>query len=123
MGRLDVDSLFTKIALEETIDICTNILFGNMEKIEGLSKTYLFIQKNPILVPESSTSNSIGLLWDHIYVRRWLMLFFYSLKRIGYKIVHLTLSLITTSGMLMISLFYFTKTFRSLPKFSKWSTC
>ena len=62
MGSLDVDSLFTKIVLEETIDICTNTLFGNMEKVEGLSKTYLFIQKNPILVPESSTSNSIGLL-------------------------------------------------------------
>ena len=38
MGSLDVDSLFTNIPLEETIDICTNTLFENMEKIEGLSK-------------------------------------------------------------------------------------
>ena len=35
---LDVDSLFTNIPLEETIDICTNSLFENMEKVEGLSK-------------------------------------------------------------------------------------
>ena len=37
MGTLDVDSLFTNIQLEETIDICTKALFQNMEKI-GLSK-------------------------------------------------------------------------------------
>ena len=36
MGSLDVDSLFTDIPLEETI--CTNTFFGNMEKVEGLSK-------------------------------------------------------------------------------------
>ena len=38
MGSLDVDSLFTNIPLEEIIDICTNSLFENMEKVEGLSK-------------------------------------------------------------------------------------
>ena len=38
MGSLDVDSLFTNIPLEETIDICTNSLFENMEKVEYLSK-------------------------------------------------------------------------------------
>ena len=38
MGSLDVDCLFTNISLEETIDICTNTLFENMEKVEGLSK-------------------------------------------------------------------------------------
>ena len=32
MGSLDVDSLFTNIPLEETIDICTNTLFENTEK-------------------------------------------------------------------------------------------
>ena len=38
MGSLYVDSLFTKIPLEETINICTNTLFENTEKVEGLSK-------------------------------------------------------------------------------------
>ena len=37
MVSLDIDSLFTNISLEETIDICTNTIFENMEKVEGLS--------------------------------------------------------------------------------------
>ena len=39
MGSLDIDSLFTNIPLEETIEICTNELFKESETIEGLSKT------------------------------------------------------------------------------------
>ena len=40
MGSLDVDFFFffTNIPLEETIDICTNTLFENTIKVEGLSK-------------------------------------------------------------------------------------
>ena len=37
MRSLDVDSLFTNIPLEATIDICTNALLENSEKV-GLSK-------------------------------------------------------------------------------------
>ena len=39
MGSLDVDSLFTNIPSEETIEICTNELFKESETVEGLSKT------------------------------------------------------------------------------------
>ena len=39
MGSLDVDSLFSNIPLEETIEICTNELFKESETVEGLSKT------------------------------------------------------------------------------------
>ena len=38
MDNLDVDSLFTSIPLEETIEICANTLFENTEKVEGWSK-------------------------------------------------------------------------------------
>ena len=38
MGNLDVCSLFTNIPLEEITDICTNTLFENIERVEGLSK-------------------------------------------------------------------------------------
>ena len=41
MGSLDVDSLFTNIPLEQTIEICTNELFKESETVEGLSKTEL----------------------------------------------------------------------------------
>ena len=39
MGSWDVDSLFTNIPLEVTIEICTNELFKESEAVEGLSKT------------------------------------------------------------------------------------
>ena len=38
MGSLEVDPLFTNTSLEETIDICTNIIFENTEKVVGLSE-------------------------------------------------------------------------------------
>ena len=69
MGSLDVDSLFTNVPPEETIDICPNTLFVNTLKVEGLSKIefYLLLQKNHILfLMESSTSKSMGSLWVHL---------------------------------------------------------
>ena len=39
MGSLDVDSLFTNIPLKETINICTNLLYNNVDVIEGINKT------------------------------------------------------------------------------------
>ena len=38
MGSLDIDSLFTNIPPEETIDISANTLFENTETVESLSK-------------------------------------------------------------------------------------
>ena len=38
MASLDVDSLFTNIPLEETINICVNGLFNNTDTVEGLSR-------------------------------------------------------------------------------------
>ena len=39
MGSLDVHSLFTNIHLEETINICTNLLYNNEDTIQGVSKS------------------------------------------------------------------------------------
>ena len=39
MGSLDVDSLFTNIPLDETIDICVNQLFENTDTVEGFKKS------------------------------------------------------------------------------------
>ena len=38
MASLDVDSLFTNIPLEETLNICVNSLFSNTDTVEGLSR-------------------------------------------------------------------------------------
>ena len=39
MGSLDVDSLFTKIPLEKTINICTEWIYGQNDSVEGLTKS------------------------------------------------------------------------------------
>lgn len=41
MASLDIDSLFTNIPLDETIEICINLLFENKEEINGLNKSQL----------------------------------------------------------------------------------
>ena len=41
MGSLDVDSLFTNVSLDETIDICINQLFENTDTVEGSTKSEL----------------------------------------------------------------------------------
>ena len=39
MASLDVDSLFTNIPLNETVDICCDLLFNNAETVDGLSRS------------------------------------------------------------------------------------
>ena len=41
MGSLDVDSFFTNIPLNETIDICVNQFFENTDTAEGFTKSEL----------------------------------------------------------------------------------
>ena len=72
MGSLDVDFLFTNIPLEETIDICTNELFENTEKVEGLSEIE-FKELLPLATKESYFifngkfyKQVDGSLWVHL---------------------------------------------------------
>ena len=39
MVSLDVDSLFTNIPLEDTINICTSLLYNNEDVIEGINNS------------------------------------------------------------------------------------
>ena len=39
MGSLDLDSLFTNIPLEETTNICTNLLYNNVDVIDGKNES------------------------------------------------------------------------------------
>ena len=72
MGSLYVDSLFTNIPLEEIINICTNTLFENTEKAEGLSKIEfkellsLATKESYFILTDSSTSKSMELLLVHL---------------------------------------------------------
>ena len=55
MGSIDIDSLFTNIPLDETIDICINQLFENTGNVEGFTKPelkynhYVWLQRSLIL--------------------------------------------------------------------------
>ena len=63
MGSLDVDSLFTKIPLEEPIDI------GKSKFIKIKFKELLsFARKESYFLTESSISKSMELLWFHLKV-------------------------------------------------------
>ena len=39
MASLDVNALFTNIPLNETIDICCQLLFQDTDRVDGLSRT------------------------------------------------------------------------------------
>ena len=61
MGRLDVDSLFTNIPLDETTDIYINQLFENTNTVEGFTKSEL---KQPLcLATKESYFIFTGLLY------------------------------------------------------------
>ena len=64
MGSLDVDSLFTNIPLEETINICTNLLYNNEDVIECISKSEV---KNLLLL---ATQKSYFIFNDVLYKRK-----------------------------------------------------
>ena len=64
MGSLDVDSLFTNIPLEETIEICTNELFKKSETVEGFSKSE-FKELLPLATKDSHFIFD-GTLYKHV---------------------------------------------------------
>ena len=73
MGSLDVDSLFTNIPLEETIEICTNKLFTESETAEDLSKLTLnnfclwLLRIHILFLMEHFINKSMVWLWVSPY--------------------------------------------------------
>ena len=63
MGSLDIDSLFTNIPINETVDICVNQLFENTNTFKGFTKSKL---KQLCLATEESYSIFNGLLYKQI---------------------------------------------------------
>ena len=90
MGSLDVDSLFTNIPLKETINTCTNLLYKNVDIIEGINKSefdnllslatqelyftfndILYKQKNGVALG-SSLSHTMANVFLSFYEMKWL---------------------------------------------------
>ena len=96
IGSLDADPVFTNIPLEETIDICADTLFENTKTVEGLSE--IEFKECLSLATKKSYFIFNGKFYKQVdkvdmdspfWVRHWPMLFLYTLKRIGYKIVRI----------------------------------
>ena len=89
MGSLDVDSLFTNIPLDETIDICINQLFENTDTVEGFKKSEL--KQLLCLAIKESYFVFNGLLYKQVVVQQWahlldlplLMHFCHTMKKTG----------------------------------------
>ena len=64
MGSLDVDSFFTNIPLDETIDIRVNQLFENTDTVEGFKNAEL--KKLLCLATKESYFIFTGLLYKQI---------------------------------------------------------
>lgn len=86
MGSLDIGSLFTNIPPEETMNICTNLLYNNEDVIEGMNKNLLSLstqesyvifndvlykQKNDVAMGSllGSTMTNVFLLFNKV---KWL---------------------------------------------------
>ena len=90
IGSLDVDSLFTNIPLKETINTCTNLLYKNVDIIEGINKSefdnllslatqelyfmlndILYKQKNGVALG-SSLGHTMANVFLSFYEMKWL---------------------------------------------------
>ena len=132
MESLDVDPLFTNIPLEETIDICTNTLFENTEKVEGLSNVefkellslatkesyFIFNGKLYKQVDGVAMASPLGPTLANTFLvhfeKNWLQNCPCDFKSRCYW---------WYADDIYLCFIYLTKTFRSLPEFSKWSAC
>ena len=70
MASFDVDSLFTNIPLDETIDICVKKLFGRKHKFKGFNKSEFrsllqFTVKDNLISTGNITYRLMGWLWVH----------------------------------------------------------
>ena len=90
MASLDVESLFTNIPLEETIDNIINDLFLRTDKVHKnlLLLNFLLLQhmNHPFLfLMENITLKLMVLLWDPHWVQHLLMPFCIILRKNGFQ--------------------------------------
>ena len=105
MGSFDVDSLFTKIPLEETIKICTNKPFKEFETVESLSKTE-FKKLLSLATKESHFFFCIYKQIDVVVMGFLLRPFLVFHKKVGLNVVHRNIDHYIIEDTLMIYLFY-----------------
>ena len=81
MAFLDVNSLFTNVPLDETIEICVNELFKSSQTVSGLYKQVLEMlslttKENVILFHQNYYSQIDRVAMGSPLVTTWLTLFY-----------------------------------------------
>ena len=91
MASLDVESLFTNIPLEETIDNIINGLFSTTDKVHNfqrgeLKQLLIFVAcESFFILMENITLNLMVLLWDSLWAQHLLMLFCAISRKNGFQ--------------------------------------
>ena len=91
MGRLDVDSLFTNIPREETINICCDTLFKETDNYEGYSKSEFktllsLASKEPyFFFNEVLYKQKDGVAIYRFWFQLWPMPFYHIIKKYDLK--------------------------------------
>ena len=107
MSSFDIESLFTNIPLEETIDLCVENLFQERSHVHNLSKDSfreLFtwtMSASLILFDQQFYKQHNGVAMG-FPLGPTLPMFFFIMKKFGFKIVLLNLNLLSIEDVLMI---------------------
>ena len=87
MVSLDIESLFTNIPLEETIDNIINDLFLKTDKVHNFEweKSFFSISILYLFLMENITLKLMVLLWDPLWAQHLSMLFCVTLRQNGFQ--------------------------------------
>ena len=112
MASFDIESLFTNIPLQETIDLCVENLFQDRTHIDNLSKDSFrelitrTMSESLILFDQQFYKSMMELQWVLLWDLPLPMFFFVIMKIFGFKIVLLNLNLLSIEGTLMIHSYF-----------------
>ena len=118
MASFDIESLFTNIPLQETIDLCVENLFQDRTHVDNLSKDSFrelltrTISESLILFDQENYKQYDGVAMGFTSSIRTFICICISLlscKKFGFQIILLNLNLLSIEGTLMIHYYFFVR--------------
>ena len=119
MASFDIESLFTNIPLQETIDLCVENLFQDRAHVDNLSKDSFrelltrTMSESFILFNQQLYKQHDGVAMDSPLGPTFANVFLCYHEKIGFKIVLLNLNLLSIEDMLMIHSYFFARNITS----------
>ena len=119
-ASFDIELLFTKIPLQETIDLCVENLFQDRTHVNNLSKDYFrelltrTMSESLILFDQQFHKPHDGVaMGSPLGPTLANVFFFVIMKKFGFKIVLLNLNLLSIELMLIIHSYFFARNITS----------